>query len=450
MKYLIIIIILILFIIVIAILKVYSLPSKIRKAEVFLEAEDYGKANEIVNKILEKNKDYAPAKYIRALILIKQTQYVLAINELNSIINTTEYAKYIKELDVHYHLSHLYNKIGNFSKEIDEYKIILTFNPNDLVANHRIGHAQYRQKDFRKAKDHLLKAILLSPTLTDIFLPLGISCYNISDYENGEAYLTKSLTIEGDHTEAEYFLGMIYKMKKDFDSAIRMFENAKKAKKYFSKSLHRLGEIFNEQEQFGKAIDYLEQGLNYLPEKTEDAYAYRYLLAECYEAENKINEAVHHWGKIATENPGFRSTKIKLESYKEILDNTNLMTFFIASLEELQPLIVEMISSLNYNIISKEKISSNEFQYKAYNIKRVNDPPILIYFNRSTKEVNEGNIIEFHKKVNTEKCKTGIYITTSKFSIRSKTAAQSKIIELFDGDFVNKTVEKIQARKKAK
>lgn len=450
MKYLIIVIAIICLLFLLLIFKSLSLPAKIRKAEELLDDGEISKANEIISKVLAKKKDYAPARYLRALILTKQTQFLLAINEFNSILGITDFNKYIKEIDIHYHLSHLYHEVGNFAKEIEEYKSILTFNPNDLVANHRIGHALYQQKDYRKAKDHLMKAIVIDPTLTDIYLPLGISCYNISDYENSEEYLVKSLTVPGDHSDAEFHLGLIYKMKKDYDNAVRMFDESTKSKKYFVKSLHRLGEIFFEQGQFGIAIDYLEKGLNNLTERSEESHAYRYLLAECYEIENKIKEAVHHWSKIATENPGFRSTKVKLESYKEILENSTLMTLFVSSLEELQPLIVEMISGLNYNIISKEKISPNEYQYKAYNIKRVNDPPILIYFNRTTREITEGNIVEFHKRINAEKCKTGIYVTTSKFSIRAKTAAQSRMIEIYDSEFANKTVEKVQARKKSK
>jgi hypothetical protein len=121
---------------------------------------------------------------------------------------------------------------------------------------------------------------------------------------------------------------------------------------------------------------------------------------------------------------------------------------FGKSLEELQPIIVELISSLNYNIISKEKAAQNEFIYKAYNIKRTNDPPLLIYFNRTTREITEGQIIEFYKKITDEKCKNGIYITTSKYSLRAKSSATTKMIELYGSEFVIKTIEKIMSRKK--
>ncbi len=124
------------------------------------------------------------------------------------------------------------------------------------------------------------------------------------------------------------------------------------------------------------------------------------------------------------------------------------MQFFQTSLEELQPYIRDIIAGLNFNIVSAERLFTNEYLYKTYNIKRINDPPMLVYFNKTTREISEGQIIDFYKRINNEKCKGGIYITTSKFSLRAKSSASSKMIELYEGDFVSRAVEKINARKK--
>jgi tetratricopeptide (TPR) repeat protein len=450
MSYAIIIFFIILIIITLIIVKSTSFPAKIRKAEEFLEEGQTSKANEIIKKILDQKGEYAPARYIRAQILMKQTQYLLAISELNNILSIPDFSKHINEIEIHYHLARLYNETSNFPKEIEEYRAILTFNPEDLTANHRIGHALYKKKEYKKAREHLLKAIILDPNLTDVYLPLGISCYNISDYEKGEEYLTKAMNVQGDHSDAQFHLGSIYQMKKDYKNAISMFDKSKKERKYYLKSLYKIGEIYHTIEEYDNAIEVLEQGLGILKDKDEESQQYRYLLAECYEHQNKIKEAFHHWTKIVEENPNFRSTRLKIDSYQEILGNESLMTMFVTSLESLQPTIVEMISSLNYNIISKDRITHNEYQYRAYNIKRINDPPILIYFHRTTREITEENINDFQKLIIDEKCKNGIYITTSKFSIRAKALAQSKTIEIYDAEFLKRIVEKIQTRKKIK
>jgi len=425
-------------------------PSKIRKAEELLTIGDLAKASDIIKAILDKKKDYAPARYLRAQILIKQKQYLMAISELNSILSIPEYSKHIKELDIHYQLAFLYGETKSWQKEVEEYKVILSFNSDDLKANHRLGHALYRQKDYKKVREYLTKAVLLDPNLQDCYLPLGISCFQISDYEKAEQYLLKSLSSAGDNVEAHFYLGLIFKMKKDYDNAIKMFELAQKDRHFFVKSLYNIGEIHYVNEDFDIVIEELEKGLNYLQKNDEESHAYRYLLAEAYEQENKIDEAIHHWEKLAAENPDFRSVKIKLDSYREILDNKHMMSLFQSSLEELQPLISEIITGLQYNIIAKEKQSPNEYQYRAYNIKRINDPPLLIFFNRTTREITEGQILDFYRKINEEKCKSGIYISTSKFSLKAKSTAATRLIELYGGDYVNKAIEKIQFRRRKK
>lgn len=431
---------------VIIVLRRLQIPARVRKAEEFLKEGDHLKASEIIKLILEKNKDYVPARYVRARIQMVQKQYVLAIAELNSILAIKDFDKHVKEVDLHYHLADLYGETQQYQKEIDEYRKILNFNSDDVRANHRVGHALFKRKNYREVKDYLMKAYTIDPSLTDCLHPLGISCYHLSDYDNAENFLVKAVEVNPELFEAQYYLGLIYNGKRDHETAIRMFESAKKDSRYFVKSLQRLGEIYYENGINGKAIEVLEQGIGKIRGDDEESLAYRYLLAECYEMENKISEAVYHWEQIVKTNSDYRSTRMKLDEYNRILNDENVKLIFDTSLEELQPLLVELVSGLNYNIISKHEVSNNEYYFKAFNIKRINEPPIIVYFNRTTREITEGQILNFQKKITAEKCKSGIYITTSKFSIKARSTASNKMIELYDSAYLSKAVERIRSK----
>ncbi len=429
---------------IVLLIKTTQLPARIRKAEEYLNNDDYVKASSIVKGILEKKKDYVPARYLRAKILIKQKQYLLAISELNGILSITDFNKFVNELEVHYKLAELYQETQQWPKEIDEYKIILTFNPDDVRANHRFGHALYKQKRYKDAKEHLSKAIGIDPTLIDCYLPIGVSCYHLSEFNDAEQFLINAVRKSQNSPEANYYLGLIYRGKKDFDAAVKMFENAKRDNRFYIKSLYSLGDIYFENGKYAEAIEVLESGTSSLKGgDDENSHAYRYLLAECLERVNRINDAIAQWEQILKVNPNYRSVKLKLNDYNAILNNENLKVLFTSSLEELQPLINEIISRLNYNIVSQKEISVNEYMYKAFNIKRINEPPVLIYFNRTTKEITEGQLLDFQKKVISEKCRSGIYLTTGKFSIKAKSIAASKMIELMDSGFITKSVERI-------
>lgn len=424
------------------------LPSRIKKAEELLKLGDDKGAGDIIKAILEKKKDYVPAKFLRARMLAEQKQYLLAISEFNSIMQIPEFDKTVEELEIHYHLADLYKETKQWKKEIEEYRMILGFNPDDVNANYRIGLSFYKQKNYRDAKDTLLKAISIDPSLFDCFLPLGISSYFTADYDNSEKFLLKAIESPLKNQEAHYYLGLIYKGKKDYDNAILSFERAKSDTVLYRKSLIRTAEIYFDTANYDKAIDILEQGLNSLKPRDEESLEFRYLLAECYEMDNKVQEALHHWEKIEQEHPNYRSTQLKIEEYHALLNNQYMKKFFTSSLEETQPLVAEVIARLNFNIISKNYISKNKVYYKVYHTKRINEPPILVLFNRSTSEITEAEIQQFTRVINEEKCKTGIYLTTSRYGLKAKSSAAAKNIELYGKEFLIGTLEKIRGKQK--
>lgn len=429
------------------IIRAHQYPAKVRKAQEYLDNGDIAKASEIVKLVLERKKDYVPARYLRAQILIQQKQYLLAIAELNGILSIPDFDKYVGELDIHYHLADLYHETQQWQKEVEEFRIILQFNPDDINANHRLGIVLYRQHDYTRSKDYLLKAVTLDPALSDIYAPLGICLYNTGEYGTAENFLIKAVETNATNYEAHYYLGMIFKMKKDYTAALEMLGKARNDRRYFDKSQYAIGQLYFDNDAYSKAIEELEKGLPYIKDNTDEGLAYRYLLAECYEMENKIPEAVHHWEKIASINPNYRSTQVKLDDYKSILENKNLKFLFTSTMAELQPLITEIIAQLNYSIVYKKEVSANEYMYKCFSVKRINEPPVLINFIRTTRDITEGQINTFYQRMLEEKCKSGIYITTSKFSINAKSQAANKMIEIMDGRFLQKTMEKIKGKK---
>ena len=432
---------------IIVVLKMAQTPVRLRKAEEHLKNNDLQKANEIIKKVLRKQKDHVKARYLRAKILMQQTQYLLAIAELNSVLGLPDFKSQLNELDIHNDLAFMYRETQQWQKEVEEYRIILGFNPDDVAANHRIGHVLYKQKNYAEARGHLERAFAGDPSLFDCLVPLGVSSYYQGDFAGAEQYLLKAIEAKQTGAEIQFHLGLIYKWKKDHEAAVKMFNSSKLDKSYFVQSLYNLGEVYAADEKYEEAIQTLEQGLGSIQGKGEEALSYRYLLAECYEMAHKINEAVYHWDKIVELNQGYRDAKSKLEEYRQILGNENQKVLFTASLEELQPLISELIARLNYSIISRREVNVNEYIYKVFNIKRINEPPVLIYFNRTTREIGEGQIIDFSHKMNGESCKSGIYITTSRFSPKAKNTAGTMMIDLLDSGNLGKLVERIMVKK---
>ncbi|MDY6935596.1 MAG: tetratricopeptide repeat protein [Spirochaetota bacterium] len=421
-----------------------QLTARLRNAEEYINNNDYQKASEIVKKIIEKKNDHVPARYLRVQIYIDQKQYLLAIAELNSIQSITDYKKFVSEQEIHSQLAMLYNKTGQWQREVQEYIALLTLNPDDILANNRVGQALYNQGQFESALAYLTKALELDPSQMDCYLPLGISLYHLSQYDEAEQFLSKVIEFLKDQHEAYYYLGLIKRDMKDFDAAIEMFENSKSDNKFFINSLYNLGEIYLHQSKYREAIATLELGVDKLKKKAEESLDYRYLLAECYEKNNEIEDAVFQWQEIARDKPGYRDIQSKIEGYKEILNNETMKLLFTTPMSGLQPLIIELIARLNYNITSTQTVNENENLYRAFNIKRMNDPSTIIYFNRTTREISIDQVDAFYKMAVNEKCNNCIYITTSGFSQKVKNAMASRNVELIDSNELSRIIGKIR------
>ena len=418
------------------------LTVKMKKAEQAFEIEDFQTANAIVREILETHKDNVPAKYLKAKLLMRQTQYIQAIFELNSILAIENYKNHANELDIRTNLALLYHETKNYEKEVKEYKAVAAIDPDNVIANEKLGHAMFTKKNYQAALGYLLKVNELSKN-HNCSTAIGICYYMLNNFESAEDFLLHSLRENDDNDEARYYLGSINCMRRTYTEAVPFLELAKRHQKYFLKSTYLLGLIYYEKDNYEQAIATLESGLKSLKDRTDEAAEYRYLLANAYEIEGKIKEATYHWDKISNDTPEFKDVKDKLDSYRTIMSNPHLIELFSTTIEDNQPLIKEIIALLQYNVVSSTKISANEYQYKALNIKRPNEPPSLVTYFKTTKELNENYMNDFQRKITSNKCKSGIFITTGSFSPRVKLNIDSKKeINLIDADELSKLIER--------
>lgn len=432
------------------VVRTLRIPARVRKAEMLFDEHDqHQQALDIVNAVIERKREYVPAIFLKAKILRRQRQYILAIAEANNVLRISDYKKYVPEIQLHYLLADLYSRQQLFHKEIEEYRLILGIAPHDTNANHQMAFYYYRQKKYREARDAFFRAIAGDAKRIDCFLPLGVSCFHLSDYAKAEEFLLKSIeSLPMPPAEAYYHLGYIYKMKKDTEAAIKMFEFTRRDPDYALLGYLRIAEIYHDKEDYPKAIETLESGMSWVKSRDETSIQYRYLLADCYEIVNQIKEAVHHWEKIEQEYPNYKGTQMKLADYKLIMNDEIMKSIFTSTLDALSPIITEIISRLNFNIITKRTLSQNQLAFKAFNIKRINDPPLLIFFDRTTREIPESSISRFSQMIREDNCKSGIYIATSRFSQKAKALAASEVIDLLDKEFVSSTMTKIRNKQK--
>lgn len=123
--------------------------------------------------------------------------------------------------------------------------------------------------------------------------------------------------------ETHYNLGIAYKEMGLVDDAIKEFQTAKEDPKRFLQSSTMLGVCYMEKGLASLAIDVLAKALETMKEKDESYWALSYELAEAYEKNQNLTEAVSLYTSIYGWNAKFRDISAKMTLLQSHAPKTN-------------------------------------------------------------------------------------------------------------------------------
>ncbi|MDP3017347.1 MAG: tetratricopeptide repeat protein, partial [Deltaproteobacteria bacterium] len=125
---------------------------------------------------------------ILAALFEKEEQLPKALQTLNKGL-----AQNRENVDLHYQLGALYDKMGDFEKMVSEMKEVLRLDPNHADALNYLGYS-YAEKDIHleEALRMIQKAMALKPNMGYITDSLGWAYFKLGDYERAVIELEKA------------------------------------------------------------------------------------------------------------------------------------------------------------------------------------------------------------------------------------------------------------------
>jgi tetratricopeptide (TPR) repeat protein len=117
-------------------------------------------------------------------------------------------------------------------------------------------------------------------------------------------------------SETHYNLGIAYKEMGLIDDAIKEFQTSKNDPKRFMQSSTMLGLCYVEKGLFSLAIDVLTKVMKEVSDKDESYWAIKYDLADAYEKNNNLKEALDLYTEVFGWNARFRSVSEKMGQLK--------------------------------------------------------------------------------------------------------------------------------------
>lgn len=126
--------------------------------------------------------------------------------------------------------------------------------------------------------------------------------------------------VERENHETHYNLGLAYKEMGFLDDAIREFQLACDDPKSFISSSSMLSICYIEKGLYPLAIDILKKAIEKIEVKDEPYWAMKYDLAEAYEKNGNLKDALDSYKEIYGWNPKFRNVSEKMTMINSILN----------------------------------------------------------------------------------------------------------------------------------
>jgi tetratricopeptide (TPR) repeat protein len=131
-------------------------------------------------------------------------------------------AQNLNDLQSTYSRSYIAENQKNYDLAISEMKTI--YQENDYISNVRLGWLKYLSKQYNESITYYQKAILLKPYAIEARLGCIKPLSAVDSWSKVKEQYMEVLKVDPLNTTANYWLGVIYYNKKEYNSATALFE----------------------------------------------------------------------------------------------------------------------------------------------------------------------------------------------------------------------------------
>ncbi len=118
-----------------------------------------------------------------------------------------------------------HHKAGRFQEAKDLYRAILTQNPRNTDAIHRIGTLALQVEQYEKAADFIGQAIELGPATATMYINYGTALRNIEKYDEAVDAYNRALDLEPNRTDALFNKGRALQAAEKYEEATATYES---------------------------------------------------------------------------------------------------------------------------------------------------------------------------------------------------------------------------------
>ncbi|MFO8063935.1 MAG: tetratricopeptide repeat protein [Spirochaetota bacterium] len=331
----------------------------------------------------------------------------------------------------------------------DAYKALVvarSINADVFELNYNLGYLEYRRKNFEKAASLLRAAHEQNREHVGTQRYLGQSLYRMKKFNDALEMLKRVVDSRPDDKEALFVMAKAYYELGQLEQAVKVFTHLRADPEYGPRAALMSGSIHFKGRQYEKAQLDFELGLRHENIPPDVHVELKYRLAVTYMQLQQIEKALPLLEEIHRANPNYKDVAQQLQKNRELSSNKNLQTYLIAPPSEFVALCRRLASG--YFDHARVKITDVSVQKNEYadilteveTAKWVDT--ILFRFIRTSGQVGELLLRDFHARIKDLKAGRGFCVTAGSFTEGAQQFVEARLIDLVGKEELKKILEK--------
>ncbi len=424
-------------------------PMKLDQIKKLIDSGDYEKAIKQLENFIRKDERNPLAHLYLADCYYNIGNYEMAMVEYKQVLRLGKFSKSVTERYVRERIANLYLRLGQLEEAQKEFLLLAKIEPDNYTLYYSIGEIFYERNYKEQAMAYLLKALKLNPQHADSYFLLGKIYYEMKKINDAQTALANCVKYAPRNYEAHYFLGLVYKILGNYTKAMQEFETAERTSDndLKVKAIYQLGLAHLELGNTEKAIAEFQRALKFAKEENNTTIAVRYALAQAYEKQRKLLEAVEQWEKIAQFRPNYLDVQQKLAQYEDLRLDDRLKDFMTASPATFEIIAQNVVKAMDYDILSSEVVGDNVVNLlaaeRAGKWRNVRPGRAYIMVTRENNPIDEGVLAMIIDKMKSAHATKGVCITSSRFTPRAVAYAENRPLVLVDRQKLSQLLRKV-------
>ncbi len=341
----------------------------------------------------------------------------------------------------------------HLGKAEEAYKGLLiarTFKQDDFEVNFNLGVIEFQKRQYEKAVVLLQQAAQAKPDHAPTLRHLGHSLFKVKRYREALISLRKAAELEPEDKDSLFAMGECYYELGQPDQAIRIFSHLRADPKLGPNASLFSGTLQLNMRQYQKAILDFEIGLRHPDIPVETLVELKYRLAATYLRTQDIAKAVVALNEVQSIFPNYKDVPALLAKYRELNSNRNLQTYLMGGTGEFVTLCRKIVLSFFPKAkikITDIAVNKNDWADILTEVETSKWQDILLFrFIRSTGNVGELTVRDFHARLKDVKAGKGYCLSAGTFSDEAKRFVEARLLDLLDKDHLQKLLDTVDTR----